>query len=90
MMIYLQDRSRVTPANSDMFILQIPDDSYLIVKSYGDNEIVLGEYESEKFAIEVLRRIFQAIKDKKPSYCMPEFEEIEPSYSICKLYGFTE
>lgn len=71
MMIYCQDRNRVTRTGSDIYIVK-SENSYQVINKDRGKETVLGRYDDAKVAEETLKTIFQYIRCKKPCYCMPE------------------
>lgn len=74
MMIYCQDRNRVTRAGSDIYIVK-SENNYQVVNEDREKETVLGEYDKLNIAEETLKTIFQYIRCKKPCYAMPEHTE---------------
>ena len=74
MMIYCQDRSRVTRTGSDIYIVK-SETNYQVVNEDREKETVLGEYKTLDVAEETLKTIFQYIRCKKPCYAMPEHTE---------------
>lgn len=74
MMIYCQDRGRVTRTGSDIYIVK-SESNYQIINEDRGKETVLGRYDNENVADETLKTIFQYLRCKKPCYAMPEGRE---------------
>ena len=75
-MIYTQDRSSIVRIGKRLYILQIGD-MYHIMNKNNDNDVDdLGEYEKKNDAEEILKTIFQFLRGKKDSYCMPKLNEM--------------
>lgn len=71
-MIFRQDRKAIEQLGKRIHIIKVGD-KYQVVNRFNDNEAtVLGEYEKEINAREVLKRISRYIREKYRTYNMPE------------------
>lgn len=72
MMIFCQNRRVVEKVGKRIYIVY-SNGKYQIMNRHNDNEVtILGEYEKESNAQEVVREIFRQMRNKYDTYCMPE------------------
>lgn len=71
-MIFTQGRESIVKAGKEIYVLKIQD-TYHIMNKYSSDEVIdLGEYSTPGVASKVLKDIFQFIRSKKETYCMPD------------------
>ena len=76
MMIFCQDKEKIEQIGRRVYILKIAD-TYQVLSKRNDSDVtVLGEYKNHRDAGEVLKTIFQYIRAKKESYCMPDKDNV--------------
>lgn len=76
MMIFCQDREKIDKAGKRIYLLEVGN-KYQILNKHSDNEVtMLGEYEKKSDAEDILKTIFQYLRGRKDSYCMPKLNEI--------------
>ena len=76
MMIFCQDRRQLVKAGRKIYILEFKDGVQILNWVNQDDAVVLGEYEKKSDAEDILKKIFQAIRNKRDSFCMPKPDEI--------------
>lgn len=77
MMLFCQDRKTIEQVGKRIHIIQVGD-KYRVVNRFNDDEVtILGEYEKEINAKEVIKRIARYIREEKQTYNIPE--ENDPS-----------
>jgi hypothetical protein len=75
-MIFCQDRTKIEKTGKRIYLLQVGD-RYQILNKHSDDEVtLLGEYEKKCDAEEILKTIFQYLRGRKESYCMPKLNMI--------------
>lgn len=75
MMIFCQDRKTIEQVGKRIYIIHVGG-KYQVVNKMSDDEVtVLGEYEKEINAKQVLRTISRYIREKYKTYNMPEVND---------------
>lgn len=76
MMILCQNRKGLVKVGTKIYILEFKDSVQILNRINRDDVVVLGEYEKKSDAEDILKKIFQAIRNKRDSFCMPRPDEI--------------
>ena len=71
-MILCQNRETIEQTGKRIYTLKVGDKYQVLNKVKDDEVTVLGEYNFPGHAARVLKDIFQYIRTKKDTYCMPD------------------